>query len=82
MRHTCHAQRCGKAVPPKLLMCLAHWRMVPGELQRAVRASYRPDQEIDKRPSRDYLAAARAAIEAVAAKEAALGLPIQEELAL
>jgi len=80
MKHTCHAQGCTTVVPPKLLMCLYHWRMVPRELQRAVWATYRKGQEIDKRPSADYLTAARAAIEAVAAKEAAQ--PKQEELSL
>lgn len=68
-RHTCHAQGCETAVPPKPLMCLKHWRMVPRELQRAVWATYRPGQEIDKRPSREYLEIARAAIQAVAMKE-------------
>lgn len=51
-------------------MCLRHWRMVPVELQRAVWATYRPGQEVNKQPSREYLEAARAAINAVAAKEA------------
>lgn len=68
--HHCHAKGCPKIVPPKLLMCLKHWRMVPRELQKAVWATYRPGQEVDKRPSEAYLKAARAAIDAVAAKEA------------
>lgn len=68
-QHTCHAKNCTKVVPPRLLMCLKHWRMVPRELQHAVWATYRPGQEVDKKPSRAYLDAARAAIEAVAAKE-------------
>ena len=82
MKHTCHARGCEKAVPPKFLMCLTHWQMVSFALKQAVLVVYRPGQEIDKNPSDDYLAAARAAIETVAAKEAALALPIQEELAL
>jgi hypothetical protein len=36
MPHTCHAEGCEVAVPPKLLMCLKHWRMVPKHLQREV----------------------------------------------
>lgn len=68
--HTCHARNCTTPVPAKLLMCLKHWRMVPLALQRAVWRYYRPGQEVDKKPSRDYLAAARAAIDAVAAIEA------------
>jgi len=79
--HTCHARGCEKPVSPKLLMCAAHWRRVPRELQRAVWATYRNGQEIDKKPSREYLTAARAAIDAVAAKEARVG-PVQQELSL
>lgn len=69
MEHTCHAKGCTRVIPPKLLMCLKHWRMVPRDLQRAVWATYRPGQEIDKRPTKEYLEIARAAIQAVAAKE-------------
>lgn len=65
MTHTCHAAGCSTTVEPKLLMCLRHWRKVPRDLQRAVWRAYRAGQEIDKNPSRDYLAAAQAAIRAV-----------------
>jgi hypothetical protein len=67
--HTCHARGCNKPVPPKLLMCLKHWRMVPGDLQRLVWRHYRPGQEIDKKPTREYLEIMHQAIEAVAAME-------------
>lgn len=67
--HTCHAHGCTAEVPPKLLMCLKHWRMVPKALQRAVWATYRSGQEIDKQASREYLEAAKAAIDAVHTKE-------------
>lgn len=70
MSHRCHASGCGKAVPPNLLMCLKHWRMVPRAEQREVWRTYRRGQEIDKRPSPEYLAAATAAIQAVAEREA------------
>lgn len=50
-------------------MCLAHWRRVPHDLQRAVWATYREGQEITKTPSREYVHAAEAAIAAIAAKE-------------
>ncbi|MGD9886185.1 MAG: hypothetical protein AB7U95_39450 [Reyranella sp.] len=46
--------------------------MVPAALKREVWRTYRPGQEVTKDPSDQYLAAARAAIEAVAEKEAAL----------
>lgn len=66
MTHTCHAAGCDVPVSPSLLMCPAHWRLVPRALQQAVWAAYRRGQEIDKRPSPEYLAAAQAAIGAVA----------------
>jgi hypothetical protein len=66
-RHHCHAEGCALEVPPELLMCAPHWRLVPRELKEAVRAAYRPGQCDDKRPSREWLEAAKAAIAAVAA---------------
>jgi hypothetical protein len=69
--HKCHARGCEKTVPPRMLMCLPHWRAVPRQLQAAVWATYRPGQERDKDPSPEYLDAARAAIEAVAELERA-----------
>lgn len=68
--HTCHAKGCKKVVPPRLLMCLPHWRKVPADLQARVWATYRPGQEVLKDPTPEYLEAAQAAIDAVAAKEA------------
>lgn len=67
--HLCHARGCRTPVPPKMLMCKRHWRMVPPELQRAVWANYRPGQCDDKRPSQEWMAAANAAIVAVLRKE-------------
>lgn len=82
--HHCHARGCPVAVPPKLLMCTKHWRMVPKALQAAVWATYRAGQEVRKDPTREYLAAADAAIDAVAEKEgrrrrpdAQLALPME-----
>ncbi len=69
LAHHCHAKGCRERVEPKLLMCPRHWRMVPRNLQAEVWRTYRAGQEIDKRPTREYLDAADAAINAVAAKE-------------
>lgn len=69
--HLCHAKGCDVSVPPRMLMCRPHWRMVPRPLQDAVWDEYQPGQENRKDPTDDYLAAAQAAIDAVAAKEAA-----------
>lgn len=68
-KHGCHARGCRAEVPPRLLMCPRHWRMVPRSLQCNVWAHYRPGQEVDKRPTVAYLDAADAAIRAVAARE-------------
>jgi hypothetical protein len=70
--HTCHAEGCERRVPPKMLMCARHWRMVPRVIQRDVWAQYQPGQErMDGTAgvTHDYLDAARAAVEAVATIE-------------
>ena len=46
--------------------------MVPSDLQRAVYRSYRDGQCVDKNPSRDWLRAAREAINSVALQEGKL----------
>jgi hypothetical protein len=70
MKHLCHAKGCHEEVPPKMLMCGRHWRMVPAHLQKLVWKYYRPGQEIDKRPSMEYLAVMQTAIQSVAAQQA------------
>ncbi len=68
--HRCHARGCVRVVPPRMLMCTAHWKMVPRELQREVWRQYRDGQERRKDPTGAYLDAANAAIDAVAKLEA------------
>ncbi len=63
------AKGCNRAIAAKFLMCGRHWVMVPPELQTAVYREYRPGQEIDKKPTHDYLVAMWRAIFAVAQKE-------------
>jgi len=55
MSHVCHAMGCGTEIEPKLFMCLNHWRMVPKQLQQSVWKHYRPGQEDDKNPTKEYL---------------------------
>lgn len=69
MSHTCHAKKCATRIPPKLFMCLKHWKMVPKPLQDRIWATYVPGQEVRKDPTPAYLDAADEAIAAVAAKE-------------
>lgn len=60
--HTCHAVGCHVEIPPHLFMCRWHWIYLPQQYKNAVRKTYRPGQEKDKRPSKAYFEAARAAI--------------------
>jgi hypothetical protein len=71
--HRCHARKCRTCVPPRMLMCTMHWKMVPYALQQAVWDAYVPGQEVRKDPSPEYLLAARAAINAVAEREGSRG---------
>ena len=73
MKHQCHALFCKEEIPPRLLMCFKHWCMVPEGIQKRVLAYYREGQCHDKRPSREYLKAAREAISYVAKLEKQVG---------
>lgn len=59
-QHRCHWPGCNVAVPPAMWGCRAHWFKIPKPLRDRIYRSYRPGQEIDKRPSREYLEAAKA----------------------
>lgn len=67
--HHCHARGCDVPVPRRLLMCGAHWRLVPRQIQAAIWRTYRPGQERDTQPSAAYLQAAAQAVVAVAELE-------------
>lgn len=69
--HTCHATNCNQRVPPKMFMCLHHWRMIPPVMQKRIWAAYRPGQEVDKRPSEEYLKVTAEAIRFVRERELA-----------
>ena len=69
MPHTCHAEGCKIAVPPRMFMHIGHWRMLPRSMQRAIWAAYVPGQENRKDPSEEYLEAAHNAIEYIATRE-------------
>lgn len=73
--HTCHWPGCKRQVPPKMWGCKSHWFTLPKKLRDRIWASYVPGQEITKTPSREYVAAAHAVQEWIAAqeKEARLG---------
>ena len=69
MKHRCSAEGCDVLVPLKMLMCGYHWYQVPKPLRNAVWDTFRPGQEIDKRPSDAYRDAAYQAVEALARQE-------------
>lgn len=55
MKHTCHWPGCDKEVPPRLWGCRYHWYKLPRRLRVKILKEYRPGQEIDKNPSRNYI---------------------------
>lgn len=67
--HQCHAEGCTTEVPPNMHMCLPHWRLVPKLVQQLIWKHYRPGQEVDKRPSMEYLCVAFVSVSCVALKE-------------
>lgn len=69
MVHHCHAVDCNIEVPPKMHMCSAHWRLVPKTVQELIWKHYRPGQEIDKRPTIEYILVAFVSVSCVALRE-------------
>lgn len=57
--HTCHWPGCDARVPPKLWGCRLHWYSLPPHLRQKIWQAYRPGQEIDKRPSPEYIEVAK-----------------------
>lgn len=55
MNHTCHWPGCKKEVPPKLWGCAPHWFLLPKNLRDKVWANYQVGQEVNKKPSKQYI---------------------------
>ena len=73
--HLCFARDCKKTCTREKLMCVAHWRLVPPHIQRAVYKSYRLGQGVgpdDTKPSPEWMEAVEAAVQAVIRTEAAV----------
>lgn len=68
----CAAIGCGRVISARLLMCPAHWRIVPAPIKAEVLKHYRVGQEKDGKHTRQYADAMTRAIEAVAAREGKL----------
>ena len=59
MSHRCHWPGCEVEVPPAMWGCKPHWFSLPKRLRDRIWATYRRGQEVTKRPSDDYLQAAK-----------------------
>lgn len=59
LKHHCHWPGCGKEVPPAMWGCKGHWFALPKDLRDLVWQTYRPGQEVSKKPSPQYIDAAR-----------------------
>ena len=57
--HECHWPRCTKQVPPAMWGCKQHWFSLPTVLRERIWRAYRPGQEIDMRPSPEYIEVAK-----------------------
>lgn len=57
--HQCHWPGCTMQVPPAMWGCQRHWFKLPESLRRDIWQAYRPGQEIDKKPSREYVEVAK-----------------------
>lgn len=59
--HVCHGQMpgCAGQCPPAMWGCRNCWFKLPKFLRDKIWAAYRPGQEVDRRPSREYLTVVR-----------------------
>lgn len=57
--HTCHWPGCTTQVKPAMWGCSKHWFLLPRHLRNKIWATYRPGQEIDGRPSVQYIRVAQ-----------------------
>ncbi len=67
--HTCHAIGCKIETGPAMFMCRRHWFYLLPKMRNEIWRTYRPGQEKDKRPSREYCKAAKACLLYIAAWE-------------
>lgn len=58
--HVCHWPGCRQQVPPAQWGCRPHWFRIPKGLRDRIWATFKPGQERDGTPSREYVSAARA----------------------
>ena len=58
-KHHCHWTGCEKQVPPAMWGCKPHWFALPKHLRDRIWRAYKPGQEVNGTPSREYVAVAR-----------------------
>lgn len=73
--HFCHAEGCEVKVPPRMLMCLSHWYMLPKAMRDRLWELYEPGQERRMDPSPEYIEHAMACVEYVRVRESLTGWP-------
>jgi hypothetical protein len=66
--HACHWPGCDKQVPPALWGCRPHWFALPPTLRARIWRTYKPGQEVNGTPSRDYVEVAKAVQAWIAAR--------------
>lgn len=59
--HHCHWPGCGKQVRPAMWGCRVHWYRLPQAIRTKIWETFKPGQEVNATPSREYVAAAREA---------------------
>lgn len=57
--HHCHWPGCEVNVPPAKWGCMKHWMRLPKKLRDKIWATFRPGQETNWTPSREYVAVAK-----------------------
>lgn len=57
--HKCHWPGCNKQVAPAMWGCYKHWMMLPPELRKKIWGAFRPGQEVNGTPNREYVKVAR-----------------------
>jgi len=57
--HCCHWPGCRKQVPPAMWGCYPHWMKLPKYLRDKIWSAYRPGQEKDMSPSKEYIKVTR-----------------------
>ena len=68
--HHCHWPGCAVEVPPMMWGCKPHWFSLPRHLRDELWRTYRRGQEVTKSPSPEYIAAAKAVQDWIAAYRA------------